>query len=348
MNDSKSRKSVKKFFHFKLNQDGLKWKPVRIKFALISVIAGSTGGLIHDLFNSSWPNSTILWFILSFALSVGADRGMAWIDIALRRSKKKRNNLEFAELAHVVQRVQADDLKKSTLRVFERCQLDRSELRVLQNQYNDQASGLLDIETPDKILGDIRNKSCTFRSLPNQSGGVIRWVRWIDANRTDAFFNPVRIVSLYLTNTQIVVCDVIVDSIKGDLQEDILRIAFSDVVGITSTNVRKRKELTFADEDEKRIALDHGFSEEDIQEMRRKSLKDEGDAWCLETIISELKISRTDGGLQALPVRFKTSFGVGKSALDGDALTADEIAIDRMVNELNRMIEGSKLTTAGR
>lgn len=343
MSDSKSRKPVKKFFHFKVNQDELKWRRVGIKFVLASVIVGFLGGLAHDTLKGSWPRSAILWSTLFLALAIGVDRGWAWIDLAIRKSKKAKNNREFADLSHVVRRVQADDWAKATRRVFDRCQLDRSDLRVLQNQYYDPESGLFDVETPDKVLEDLRSKSSTFLSYPDRKGDIIRCIRWSDVKKTEYIFNPVRIVSLYVTNTQVVVCDVLVDSIKGDLKEEILRIALSDVVGITSTNLRERKELTFANDSEKQTAFDHGLSEEKVKEIREKILKgNEEEEWCSETIISELKISRTDGGFQTLPVRYKTSFGVGKSALDGDALTADELAIDRMVNELNRMIEASK------
>lgn len=91
------------------------------------------------------------------------------------------------------------------------------------------------------------------------------------------------------------------------------------------------------------MAYDHGLSEEELQLLRQRIADgSEEEEWVFESTSSFLKISRTDGGVQVLPIRYQTYFGAQKSALDSDSLTDDEQLIDRMVNELNRMIENSK------
>lgn len=346
MSDSRvrDRKAVKTFFEFPLNQDGLRMRRVWIRFVLICAGVGLIGGIGCDLWRGSWPFWAVTATLVSVGIALGIDRALAKLSLIWRTKRKEENNRQFARLAEVVRRVQAEDSAKATLRIFERCQIDRSELRVLQHQYHERGeSGLFDTETPRQILGDLYSKSSTFRSFPNREGDALRLVYWKELGRKEAFFNPARTVSLYLTNAQIVVCDVIVDSIRGDLHEDILRITFPDVVSVASSYHRSRQPVTFKSQKEIKMAYDHGLSEEELQLLRQRIADgSEEEEWVFESTSSFLKISRTDGGVQVLPIRYQTYFGAQKSALDSDSLTDDEQLIDRMVNELNRMIENSK------
>ncbi len=62
--------------------------------------------------------------------------------------------------------------------------------------------------------------------------------------------------------------------------------------------------------------------------------------WVYEEMTSHLKITRTDGGSLSVPIRSEFYLGEHVSALDQEtALTHDEVSVDRMINELNRLVE---------
>ena len=91
------------------------------------------------------------------------------------------------------------------------------------------------------------------------------------------------------------------------------------------------------------MAKDLGYSDKEVEQIKRDfSSSDDGpvgDAWVYERMVSELTMTRSDGGHLTVPIRDANYFGRHKGALDGvSGLSADEIVVDRMMNELNRLI----------
>lgn len=338
------RKSVREFFAYQLNQDALAKRGVKFGAVLVVSMVGLAAGYMYGEQYRVELAGALVGLILFLAIGVIIDRVAAGLNLTRRRRDKEANHERFRELAERVRAIQSEDVARATLRVFERSQLDRNSLRVLQHQYHyTSANDLFDVETPKQILGDLYSKSNTFMTRPAGDDVQFRDVYWEDTHRREHFFNPVRVVVLYLTETQMVVCDVTIDSSRGDLKEEILRISLANVVSMAFSAERKRDGVTFESERDRRWAKDQGLSDQEIEELRRKIRAgvDDEDEWVREWTTAHIQVTRTDGRVQSLPVASLTYFGKRKSALDDESLTEDEIAIDRMVNELNRLVENS-------
>jgi hypothetical protein len=332
------RKAVKEFFAFQVNSDDLKPRTLKlggpIVFALLIAsvtwgFAGQTAGLVAG--------------IATLAGIIALDRLGASGDVARRKKKKDENHAEFARLATETKRVQSNDLLKALLRVFERTMIDRASLRVLEQRFVfDRERDMFDEETLEQKLGDLMNKSIRMISRGDYTNPRLRTVRWLDTRKQEVFYNPTRLVALFLTETQLVICDVQIDSIDGDLKEDIQRIALPKVVNIQFTAERKRLPLT--SDQLVSMARDLGYPEDEVKTMKEEFAKqdaqpDQGD-WVHEEMTSSLRVSRTDGGSLSVPIRSETFFGRHRSALDADTtLSQNEVTVDRMVNELNRLVE---------
>lgn len=200
-------------------------------------------------------------------------------------------------------------------------------------------------------LGDLFNKSIRLLSRsdfkePKETRefrsriDYIRKMDWSDGT-SETFFNPMKVIALFLTKEELVVCEADIDSIDGDLREKIFRIMLSDIVSIGFTSERVRlapdsgSDITLTRR-EQPLGLMGGFNKGG-KDRGAEPLPDR------EEMRSKLEISRTDGGVLHFPIKSEIVSGVQTSALDQDvALTEDEVAVDRMVNELNRVVRGSR------
>ena len=100
-------------------------------------------------------------------------------------------------------------------------------------------------------------------------------------------------------------------------------------------NAYKVKDLPTAAEE---LGIDAEELQRLEEEMKGKAAEADS-GWLRETMTSNLALTRTDSGALSIPIGSKFYFGEIKSALDQEtALTADEIMIDRMLNELNRLV----------
>ncbi|MBI1339376.1 hypothetical protein GC169_04085 [bacterium] len=327
------RKSVRKFFDFDVNSDDL--KPRKGKYVIAFWATLIAGGI-------AWFGVSQVVGIISGlaagAFAIGIDRVLIQMQLNTRTKKKEENHAEFRKLATETRRIQAADTMKALMRVFERTMIDRNSLRVLEQKYVFETErSLFDEETLQDKLGDLLNKSIRMMSRGDFTNQRWRKIRWTDTRKEELFFNPIRLVALFLTETQLVICDVQIDSLGGDLREDIQRISLPKVVNIHFTAERKR--LAHTVEELVRMAEDLDYSAKEIEDMKKALKEGDGD-WVQEEMTSHLRITRTDGGFLAVPIRSEVFFGKHTSALDQDsALTENEIAIDRMINELNRLVE---------
>jgi hypothetical protein len=331
-----SRRSVREFFRYDLNRTPyIPWA------SGIYVVAAAVGVLI------GYYLSPVVGVV---AALIGVGGGFFLVE----RSKEKQQEAwksEFARLAQQTREVQGDDAVRAFLRIFERAQLDRNRLRALDNRHSfEKERELFQAETLGERLGDLFNKSIRLWSRADFNNKLIRKVRWANGVE-ETFYNPLRIISLFLSESELVVCDAEIDSVDGDLREKIFRLMLTDIVsiGFTSERVRfpvNRQEI-------ERMAQDLGYDKEESARMVR-ALSHEFDgagqssaAYVYEEMTSKLEVTRTDGGTLHFPIKSEILFGRHVSALDQDvALTEDEVAVDRMLNELNRVVRGSRHSQA--
>lgn len=230
---------------------------------------------------------------------------------------------------------------KAFLRVFERTQIDRAQLRLLNQIYSFQEEkSLFDAETRRKKLGDLLNKSIRLISKGEFSNKRIRKVRWPESGLNELIFNPLRLDILFLTETQLTICGVQIDTIDGDLREEIQRISLPKIVNIHFTAERVRANLNANEVIQRAQQLDYEEDEMGAFLEKLNSYNGSSINWVYEEMTSHLKITRTDGGSLSVPIRSEFYLGEHVSALDQEtALTHDEVSVDRMINELNKLVE---------
>lgn len=335
---SVGRKCVREFFAFQASGDDLNARAALWAVVACAAVLGLVVGYV-------WAGATGA-ALVGTAGGGGAyaiDRWLARRDVEQRRVARDANHAELTRLADQVRRIQASDVVRALLRVFEHTQIDRARLRVLEQQYfSDKEEELFTGENLYDRLGDLLNKSIRMISMGDYTNQATRTIRWMHSRREEMFFNPTRLVALFLTETQLVICDVQFDSIDGDLRETIQRISLSNVVSIQF--IVERIRLPTNVEHMVQTARDLGYSEREAEEIRASLMRPENGTtpeWVHERTLSTLGITRTDGGTLTVPIRSALFFGKHKSALDQDVLLSpEEIKVDRMVNELNRLVEG--------
>lgn len=262
----------------------------------------------------------------------------------IKNNKKKAGAKELGKLADATRAVQARDSIDSYLRIFRRTQISESELRTLDGKYVfEKERDLFASEKPEDKLGELYNKSIRMWSQgESKTQSRFRRVVWDNGSYED-FYNPIRIVSLFLTPEEMVICDTTVDSLDGDLSENITRIMLSDIVSVNFNSNRVR--FSMPNDQIMQMARDMKYSKTDLK-LLEKALASRGENdpdFIQEENRSWLQITRTDGGALNFPIRFQQYLGPRKSALDDDvALTEDDQVVDRMMNELNRVVRTAK------
>lgn len=329
------RKNVRKFFAFDLNSDDLKPRPVPMR-------ALGIAALIALLVASAVTNEMTVSLTLGLLGGIGLEVLLVRLDVEKRRKTKHDNHADHSRLAADVRAIQASDTMKAFLRVFERTMIDPATLRRLDQVYSfEEERRLFDEDTLRERLADLQDKSIRMISQGDFSNKAFRRVRWIESKTIEDFFNPIRLVALFMTDTQLVICDVKIDSLDGDLNEEIQRISLPKIVNIVYESTRERVQLNV--DDIVRAAEDLGQTTEQLKELRFKLDNKDADtlaAWVVEDLRSMLTVTRTDGGSLRVPIRSQRMIGQHKSALDSDAtLSPDEMTTDRMINELNRLVD---------
>lgn len=332
-----NRKAVRRFFKFQVDNHVNERR--KLNWGLIIGI-GAGGLLLGTLPTNSAPIGLVVGVLLAAAI-FAYDRFTAQKTHTDRQKAKDLNHEEFRRLADEVRRIQSQDLTKALLRVVERAQINTASLRVLDEVFiSEQEKDLFRQESIEEKIGELSNKSVRFIAPGEFINKASRTIRWQDTRQMEDFFNPMRLVVILMTDQQFVVCDVQIDSMDGDLMEDIQKISISKVVSLTFKSQRHRRSVSA--DDLTTMAKDLGYSESEIADIRR-GFSGEGSTappeWVYEDMFSTLHISRMDGQSLSVPIRIASHFGKHESALDGDSqLSQEERKIDRIMNELNRLI----------
>ena len=331
------RASVRKFFRFRVNNDALLPRRRNYKGAAWSAGISLIGAYSQEL-GAVFACVVALLFTGAF---LGIDHWLIHRQLEKRRKAKQENHTELWKLSRETRELQASDVMKALLRIFDRTMLERSALATFDQRYVfDDERALFNEETLESKLGDLQQKSIRLLSIGNTGNQAVRQVRWGNQG-VELFFNPTRLVTLFLTDSQLIICDVQIDSMEGTLaREEIQRIAISKMVSIHFIEESTRNVLGV--EEAERCAEDLGCSKEELEEIRRQQTGDDssGPRWVRESIDARLKITRQDHEQLLVPVRSTVFFGRHTGTLDRASWRSkDEIQVDRMVNELNRRVE---------
>jgi hypothetical protein len=341
------RKAVKKFFEYKLDNQEVKKGPLNPAPMIIFVLIGAVAGIIPHQDVPLMFGLVIIGLVVGYVIS----RHNVNVEYTRRLKEKEKNNREFEALARQVWPIITDDIVKVFLRAFERTQIDRDKLTILDKKFSSSGErDLLSEETLGQKLGDIMNKCLYFVSQGDFSNNkYFRWVR-LPGEDLKNFFNPIRLILVFFPKTQLVICDVQTDCIDGNLREEIHRIPFPKIVNVQFTAERTR--LDWDVDGMVEAAQDLGYDEEEVKQIRESFEKKDGMGsepdWVLEEMRSQLFITRTDSGAVSFPIRTDREFGKDVGALDqANVLTKQEITVDRIVNEMNRLIEDANRGPSG-
>ena len=333
--EAPNRRNVRKFFHYNVMKEEPE-RPVNMQLVLvvgfIALLVGAGAGS---------GAAAVLLGLVAAGITFAVDRAQANATLLSSRDEIGRNHARFLELADETRKIQSADLTKAMVRIFERSQLDREKLRILNHAYvfADEVR-LLEEETQERKFADLMNKSYRMISAGDISNRRFRKIRWTHSGADELFFNPTRLVILFLTDTQLVVCEVQVDSMDGNLREEVQRFALSKIVNVHF--VAERTRLDASRENLVQMAEDLQLDQDKIEEIKRTFEQNEtqDDHWKQDIVETFLKITRVDGAALTVPVKSQVYFGKSESVLDGDcALDEEEVKVDRLVNELNRVVE---------
>ena len=333
MNDSgpAGRPAVQAFFDYRLDNDEL--RPLAARYQLALWLGGVCGVVGILSFGLAFAAGLMA---IGLSLGVALDRLLIVRELAARSAAQDANQAEFRRLAAETRRVQGADLLKALLRVFNRTKIDRRSLRVFEQSYLfEQERALVEIETLARKAGDLINKSIRMISRGDQFSPRTRRVDRFGAPSGQLVFNPMRLVALFVTETQMVICDVQVDSIGGDLLEQIQRIPLSKIVDVSFKSQRQR--VGRQNGERQKLAEKKSGSESELDADDEGT--DRADS-SEEEVISLLGITCTNGTTVTVPIRSESYAGRAGRALDeGGLLSDDEVMIDGMIDELTRLID---------
>lgn len=340
MPDADDRKKVKWFFEFRLDVAQIKRGHHRYPVPLVLAVAGSIFGAL--IANGS-VDVAIIVGLLTFFVALLLDHLFLEAERKRRQQQQNENHRRFMRLAAVTRRVMSHDMIKALERLFDRTLLTRDELQPLNEQYILPVERVLFHEDSlETKLGDLHNKSIQTivpaEPAPGQEQQIRRFsgdggVEWLS--------DRIRVTVVLLPRkTQLVICEAIIDLVTGSLKEEIQRIPYDRIVTIRMSATCDATLLSKQEARREAEWLPDATS--DLQNSR--NTPNDGDASpCLREIVrSRMIITLTDGREVTIPVSYTKRFSNDVSPLDrSDTLTSDERWLDRVVNELNRMVESA-------
>jgi hypothetical protein len=356
------RKAVRKFFDFEYKESNHLF--YKICLAVLALLGPVVGFCVHA--SGEPPARAVAASALFFVASATV---LTVIKVLLCAIAEFWRHCRYQRLGRKTQAIQAKDIEDAFLRIFQRTQLDINDLRTLDERYQlTKEKNLFRNRSLERRVGELYNKSIRMLSQPreetrgtkeengdHEENGVKaeksqkkpenkmgpRFLRSRDGG-IDILYNPIRLIALLLTTEELVICDATIDSIKGDLEEHILRLMISDVVSVSFCSERKRftmdldeilfraKAMRFSQSKRRKIKRDY------LNRHKREP------QYIQEDLYSDLEVSQTDSQALTFPMRYELFIGKRRGGLHDVSLSEDDKVIDRMVNELNRVVRSSR------
>ncbi|MEL6188950.1 MAG: hypothetical protein AAFU79_30385 [Myxococcota bacterium] len=278
--------------------------------------------------------SILVGVIAALVLCGFAYYALAWT----WRSRSEQRKAELWQLGSVTRLVQEQDVARALRRVFQRTRLRSSELRSFAQPYMlGLEARLFSEEELEEILGELFSRSVRLYSLVDGERNPRVRSLGRDAGAAELVFNPLRIVCLFVTREQLIICDVEVDSLRGELHERIDRLRLRDIVGLRFSAQRSPRSVSKADMVRQARELDVEVPSDDPADAVAAASRVDRS---FDETRATLEIVAAGGGRFSFPIQSELHLEGREGPLRRDGqLTDEERLIDDMLHELQGIIK---------
>jgi hypothetical protein len=348
------REAVQAFFQYRLEDDDLLPRAVSYRLPLSLFGAGfligygSLVGLI-GLGGAALVGGVIL-MLAGLGLGFFIEGRRIERELAQRCAAKVANHAEFHRLVRVTRAVQADHLARALCRVVSRTHIDRTRLRKFdQRSLFEQERSLFDEAKLERKIGDLIDKSMRTISMGDAFSSevtpVSRRVRGPGGKPGRLYFNPIRLVALLVTESELVSCIVQLDLVGKNRHEEVRRIEHAKIVDVRFEDTHER--VPASAESIAQLAEQLGYCANERDEHFGKP--DQRGDLREARVTTRLLLTSSDGGTLTVPVRADIQLVAQSSGLDRDeTLSVDELEIDCVVHTLNRLLRGQESSATPR
>jgi hypothetical protein len=352
------RAAVQAFFQYQLDDDDLELRTpsseVRVGVALVTGLLGyGAVGFIIGFGTHAPLAGFALALTAGLAVCISVQRVRIVRDLEERCVAKAANHKEFRRLTYATRSFQADQVARALCRVVGRTHIDRRRLARFDTRHLlEQERALFDEGKLERKIGDLIDKSMRTLSLGDafspEITAVSRRVRGPADEPGQLYFNPIRLVALLVTESELVCCLVQVDTMGANRHEEIRRISLANIVDLRFEDTHEH--VAASPESLDSLAEQLGYSKREIVEQL--GAPDQRGALAEARVTSRLTLTSSDGATLTLPIRRDVQL-VGSSGgfSPDDDLSVDELEIDHMVHTLHRLLRSqgsSALTSAQR
>lgn len=336
------REAVRAFFDYQLDDDDLLPRAPSTEVRVgVALVCGLLGYGAFGLMLGFGTHTPLVGFFI--ALTVGlcvcmfVQRLVIERELEQRCAAKATNHAEFERLTRATRAFQAEQVSRALCRVVDRAQLDPGRLHRFDERYLlEQERTLFEEAWLERKIGVLIDKSLRTLSMGDAFGPsvspVSRRVRGPDDEPGRRFVNPIRLVALLVTDTELVCCQVQLDCIGASRHEEVRRIALTKIVDLVFEDTHEQLSPDAALFEALSIELGYSESERDAV------FGSPGD-WSQTRVMTRLALTSADGGTLSVPIRNDVQL-VRRSGSDGedDELSDEEQEIDQLGAALHRLL----------
>lgn len=335
------REAVQAFFQYQLDDDDLQPRAASVEVRVgVSLVCGLLGYGAFGLTFGFGTHTPLVGFFVTLTLGLGVciyiQRLLIERDLDARCSAKAANHEEFERLTRATRSFQAEQVSRALCRVVDRAQLDPGRLHRFDERFLlEHERTLFDEAWLERKIGVLIDKSLRTLSMGDAFSPAVtpvsRRVRGPDDEPGRRFVNPVRLVALLVTDSELVCCLLQLDCIGRNRHEQVRRIALAKIVDVAFEDTYEQLPTESALFDALAVELGYSTSE------RSEVFGDSAD-WTQIRVTTRLALTSSDGGTLSVPIRNDLQL-VRRGPHDQDGqLSDEEQEIDRLGAALHRLL----------
>lgn len=337
---STGREAVQAFFQYQLDDDDLLPRAASVEVRVgVALVCGLLGYGAFGLMFGFGTHTPLVGFFVVLTLGLGVcifvQRILIARDLDERCVAKAANHAEFERLTRATRSFQAEQVSRALCRVVDRAQLDPGRLHRFDDRYLlEHERTLFDEAWLERKIGVLIDKSLRTLSMGDAFSPAVtpvsRRVRGPDDEPGRRFVNPIRMVALLVSDSELVCCLLQIDCIGKNRHEEVRRIALAKIVDVAFED--KYEQLPAESELFDALAAELGYSTSERDEV----FGDSAD-WTQARVTTRLALTSSDGGTLSVPIRCDQQL-VRRSAHEEGELSDEEQDIDQLGAALHRLL----------